>query len=343
MTTGKVNLKPDVVLKQYWSRNEEFADFFNAILFNGKMIIRPDDLEEADTDSSVLIENSDAIESIHLARDTIRIRKRIKTGKIELVLLGMEHQEHIHYAMPLRVMGMDYSAYKKQYDQNARTIKDQKGLSKDEYLSGMKKTDKLIPVITIVVYYGEKPWDGALNIKQMLDIPRDFRKYVCDYKMLLVEARKLDSEKNQLQLHNSNNQDFFYLLGIILNNEMSRKQKREIIENYEHSHAISPEVVKTVAGTVSSGVSMDKIRKRGMKMCTFFNELIKEGEEIGEARGLELGIAEGENRGKIAGLIAAYEDMELPENKIIEKLQQKLDLSLSKATEYLKLYGKQMV
>ena len=72
-----------------------------------------------------------------------------------------------------------------------------------------------------------------------------------------------------------------------------------------------------------------------MKMCTFFDELIKEGEEIGEARGLE--------SGKIAGLIAAYEDMEVPENKIIEKLQQKLDLSLSKATEYLKLYGKQMV
>jgi len=34
--------------------------------------------------------------------------------------IGLECQEHIHYAMPMRVMGYDYAAYKKQYDSNAQ-------------------------------------------------------------------------------------------------------------------------------------------------------------------------------------------------------------------------------
>ncbi len=57
-------------------------------------------------------------------------------------MLGMESQEHIHYAMPMRIMGYDYGAYKKQYDNNAVKYKNGKGLSSDEFLSKMRKTDK---------------------------------------------------------------------------------------------------------------------------------------------------------------------------------------------------------
>jgi len=39
---------------------------------------------------------------------------------VELVMLGMESQEHIHYAMPMRVMGYDYGTCNKQYDSNAK-------------------------------------------------------------------------------------------------------------------------------------------------------------------------------------------------------------------------------
>ena len=61
-------------------------------------------------------------------------------------MLANEGQEHIHYAMPMRVMGYDYGTYKKQYDSNAGKYKTEKGLERDEYLSRMKKTDKLILV-----------------------------------------------------------------------------------------------------------------------------------------------------------------------------------------------------
>ena len=54
------------------------------------------------------------------------------------------NKEHIHYAMPMRIMGYDYGAYKKQYDNNAVKYKNGKGLSSDEFLSKMRKTDKFM-------------------------------------------------------------------------------------------------------------------------------------------------------------------------------------------------------
>ncbi|MBD5458618.1 MAG: hypothetical protein HDR27_08625 [Lachnospiraceae bacterium] len=75
----------------------------------------------------------------------------------------------------------------------------------------MKRTDKFVPVITVVVYYGEKAWDGAVSLYGMLDIPEKMKQFVNDYKMLLIEARK-----NDLKLHNINNVDLFNLLKILL-------------------------------------------------------------------------------------------------------------------------------
>ena len=46
------------------------------------------------------------------------------------------------------------------------------------------------PVITIVVYYGEKAWDGAVTLHEMLNIPKEMKEFVNNYKMRLVEARQ---------------------------------------------------------------------------------------------------------------------------------------------------------
>ena len=199
---GKKVLKADTVVKNYWRNNEQFADIFNAVLFNGNKVIKPEELEDMDTEESLVLEHKEYIQSIVAARDNVKIRKKSTTYDAEFVILGLEGQECIHYAMPLRVMGYDYSTYKKQYDDNAAKRKKEKGLTEDEYLSGMKKTDKFIPVITIVIYYGEKPWDGAVSLHGMLNIPKAMETFVNDYKIHLVEAGK-----NNLVLHNVNNQD----------------------------------------------------------------------------------------------------------------------------------------
>lgn len=66
-------------------------------------------------------------------------------------------------------------------------------------------------------------------------------------------------------------------------------------------------------------------------MCTLFEEIAKENEAKGEAKGRAWGIIE-----------TGY-DFELSENDILVRLQDKLDISLKQAQEYMKLFKKQAV
>ena len=274
------DLKPDTVLKNYWSGNEQFADLFNAVLFEGKQAIRPEE---------------------------------------ELVMLGMESQEHIHYAMPMRIMGYDYGTYKKQYDSNAKKYQTAKGLEEDEYLSGMKKTDRFIPVITMVVYYGEKPWDGAVSLHGMLNIPEEMKAFVNDYKILLVEARE-----NSLTLHNSNNVAFFNLMKVILDKSLSRDEARKKVIDYAREHKVDKSVIITVAGATNCKIDYNALSEKGdFDMCTLFDEIAKENEA--------------------KGIVETGFDFGLSENDILKRLQEKLNLSLQMAQEYIKMFGKQTV
>ena len=60
------------------------------------------------TESSSVLEHKNYAESIVASRDSIKARKKSTIYGIELVLLGREDQDHIHYAMPMRNMGYDY-------------------------------------------------------------------------------------------------------------------------------------------------------------------------------------------------------------------------------------------
>ena len=315
-------MSSDTVLKNYWSGNEEFADLFNAVLFGGSQIIRADELENEDTEDSVVLEHRKQAEGVKAARDNIKIMKKSTAYGVQLVLLGLESQEHIHYAMPLRVMGYDYATYKKQYNNNARQYKKQSAqqdarLDEHEFLSKMKKTDRLLPVVTIVIYYGEKVWDAATSLHGILDIPAEMAPYVNDYRMLLVEARQ-----NNLYFHNGNNQDLFNLLEILLSRSGRTDGKKEKAIDYTRKHKVDKAVIMTVAGTMNGKID--------------YNELIGEGE-----KGMVSVFQETWNEGEAKGIIEMGNDFGLSEEDILARLQKKLNVSLQKAQEYLYAYRKQ--
>lgn len=319
MAKTKQDLKPDVILKNYWSDNEQFADFFNAVLFEGEQFIKPEELEDVDTEESSVLEHREYAESIKASRDNIKIQKKSTVYGVEFVMLGLESQEHIHYAMPLRVMGYDYGSYKKQYDSNAKKYRTAEGMEEDEFLSKMKKTDKFIPVVTVVVYYGEKPWDGATSLYEMLNIPEQISKYVNNYRMLLVEARE-----NKLMLHNMNNRDLFNLLGILLDKSEPLHETKERAIDYAKKHKVDKSVVMTVAGAVNCRIDYNALdRKEDADMCTIFEETRIEGKIEGEAK----------------GIIETGFEFGLTENDILERLQNKLNITLQKAQEYLNMFG----
>lgn len=324
------NLKPDTVLKDYWRDNERFADLFNAVLFDGEPVIQPEELEDVDTEESYVLEHKEYAESIQASRDNIKIRKKSMVHGVEYVLLGNESQKHIHYAMPMRIMGYDYGTYKKQYDDNAKKYQTSEGMEDDEYLSGMKKTDRFMPVISVVVYYGDKAWDGATSLCEMLDIPEKVAGYVNDYKILLVEARR-----NDLVLHNVNNRDLFNLLEIILDKSTPKNEAKKKAIQYGEEHQVDRSVVMTVAGATNSKIDYNAFEKGEVTMCTLFDEIAKESETRGEAKG--------EARGRALGIIETGYDFKLSESDILIRLQTKLDISLQQAQEYLNMFKKQAV
>ncbi len=314
-------LKPDTVLRNYWRNNERFADFFNAVLFDGKQLIKPEELEDRDTEESSILEHRKYAETIQSSRDNIKIRKRSTVYGVEFVMLGIEHQDHIHYAMPMRIMGYDYGVYKKQYDDNSSKYKTAEGMEADEYLSHMKKTDKFAPLITVVVYYGEKKWDGAVSLHGMLDIPEEMKGYVNDYKMLLIEAAKSD-----LSLKNADNVDLFNLLQIILDREITRDEAREKAIQYSEERKTDREVVMTVAGATNSKIDYDAFVKGDGSMCTLFEEIAKEN----EIKGIEKGIEKG-----IKGMVSALKELNIPDATIMQKIREKFELSGEEAERYI--------
>lgn len=253
----------------------------------------------------------------------MKIQKKSTTLGVQFVLLGLEHQEHIHYAMPMRVMGYDYGSYKKQYDSNARQYKTASGMEEDEYLSRMKKTDKFTPVITIVVYYGEKVWDGATSLHGMLNIPEKMKALVNDYKMRLVEARE-----NKLTLHNMNNKDFFYMMDVMLDKSIPRNEAKARVIQYSREHKVDKTVIMAVAGATNVKLDYNALAQRGdVDMCTLFEEERLEGKIEGEAK----------------GIIETGFDFGVSEEDILNRLQKKLNISLQVAQEYLNMFGKQTV
>ena len=285
------------MLKGYWWENERYAYFLNAALFGERPIIRPEDLEELDTDSSTIAENNGRAQSLGGARDSFKIRKKSSAHGIEFVMLGKEFQTYIHYGMPLRIMGYDYITYKKQYDCNAAKYrtKDRKEqydaletlnkaeqvdsfvkLDHNEFLSKMRRTDKFIPVVTAVVYYGEEPWDGAKSLHEMLQIPKEFEEYVNDYKILLVEARNTD-----LIFHNTDNIDFFNLMAIILDKNLSGKEIMERAIQYGEEHQADKAVLMAIAGQRKRTWITVHLRKEIMECVHFSKKLPKResGEE----------------------------------------------------------------
>ena len=107
---------------EFWRSNERFADLFNVVVFGGKEVIKPDALQEMDTDVSSVIQMKDYKETLTRTRDVI---KKAAYG-VEFVVMGIESQQYIHYAMPLRHMVYDAMSYLKEYQEITRRYKKRK-------------------------------------------------------------------------------------------------------------------------------------------------------------------------------------------------------------------------
>ena len=95
-------------------------------------------------------------EEIEVAQNALLDEIVLNGNGVDYVILGLENQSKIHYAMPLRHMIGDAFSYLKEYKElEAKNKKYKNYKTKHEFLSKFQKTDRLHPIVTICIYYGE--------------------------------------------------------------------------------------------------------------------------------------------------------------------------------------------
>ena len=277
--SNRTTHQKDVSLKTFWRDNEHFADLFNATVFNGKQVLKPDKLTEMDTDVSATIHSKSYNESITRNRDVV---KKMSDG-VEFNILGLEIQDKTHYAMPLRTMTYDALGYIKEYND----IKKHHKLNKDsfssheEFLSGINKSDRFHPIITLVLYYGESLWDGPTCLSDMMiSMPDNIKAYFSDYKLNLVQI--LDSDK--YTIYNEDVRDVFNIIRNIYNDDFD-----SIYREYE-SRNVDIDVMELICNITSVPKLMDLCTDTEQGGTVNMCEAMKRFQAECESKGMKEGI-----------------------------------------------------
>ena len=186
----------DTETKAYLSNPEHFSDVFNFWLYKGRQVIQASDLKELDTTVIALPYGVDAKEPVQKFRDVLKLYAAMQDDRAIYLMLGIEAQTETHYAMPVRNMLYDAMSYTKQIAEAAASYrKNEEKLPKAEYLSGFRKEDRLIPIITLTVSFSPEPWDGPTSLHHMLAThDEEILQYVADYKLNLLTPHDIDDE-----------------------------------------------------------------------------------------------------------------------------------------------------
>ena len=188
----------DTVTKAYMRENTIFADAFNYLIYGGRRVIDPNSLKELDTTEIALPFGDDKTdEAVQKYRDILKSAVIKEDKDAAYVLLGIENQTDIHYAMPVRNLIYDALQYGKQVsDVSAKHRKESgNGHNRGEYLSGFYKEDRLTPVITLVVHFGADAWDGPLSLHEMMNVDKpEIMQMVPDYRIQLIDPARMKPE-----------------------------------------------------------------------------------------------------------------------------------------------------
>ena len=349
----------DIVTKEYMMENTVFADAFNYLIYNGKKVIDPAKLTEIDSteialpfgnaekvkaekkrkeqeaewssvkNESVRKKNTSRVgvkmDAVQKYRDVFKSMVIKQDEKTSYVLLGIENQTDVHYAMPVRNVIYDALQYGRQVADIAadhrRNKKDFPGKSNGEYLSGFFKEDHIRPVITLVIHFGAEEWDGPLSLHEMM-ATRDMEilSFVENYRIHLIDPAKLTEEELD---------KFSTSLKEVMGYIKYSKDKEKLLEFLRTDTRKTIEmnaarVIKMITNTpIEVSEEMEEI-----EMCKAIEDLILESEE------------KGEKKGEAKGMIEICLEMNFSKEDILRKLQDKLNISMQQASEYFEIYGR---
>ena len=294
--------KADAAMERYLEDPARYADLINGYRFHGRQVLKPEDILEKDSRLSGIsyrrrMKKQKRKQSGHQKqRDTVR---KVIFGA-EVAIIALENQSMIHYAMPVRTMIEDAL----EYDKQLRTIQLEHKRTGDlkepsEFVGGFAAQDKILPVSTFVLYWGEDEWIGPRDLLDLIDmkgLPSEIRQMINGYPLHVLEVRKFaDVDCFQTDLRE--------VFGVIQNSSNAdallryTDRNKDRLENLEED---AYDVIAAVTGNITLMEKKDEYRK-GSDTMNLCKGMVEWAERERQA-GLSAGRIEGHSEGRIEGL-----------------------------------------
>ena len=236
--------RKDIAEKHFEEINKIFADIVNGTLFEGRQTIKEDELFDLPAKSQFKADNSKLHEQ---ERD---IAKRWSKEEVVFSIIGIENQTMIDKDMVLRVIGYDGASYKSQLI---------------EYKDG---DSRRYPVITIVLYYGNKLWDAPRSLKERLDVPECLDKYVSDYHINVFDISHMTNEEIDSLFHSD-----FKMLAKVMN---GTEDPAEFDEKVQYPDPLL-KVLSVLTGDERFDALKGEFEEGGSTMCELLDKLENKG------------------------------------------------------------------
>ena len=287
--------KKDHLTKTYIGNNEIFADVVNYAVYDGVQVIKPEVLEDGNTVATSYIYKDDGFRlTFERTRDLRKVTRKNPKDKTCYMIFGAENQSQLHYAMPVKAMTYDVLEYICQIENRKKTFKAISEAKKSgeepleappdnaEFLSSWKADDELIPVVTIVINFGEKKWDAPVTLHEMFDkTKRKFqrnkviREMIPDYKFILIDPHQMSED--DFERMNTNLKTVLRAIAYARD-----KNKIELLEKIDTPlDRIEWEIINKY-----TGMSVDVPKEKEVKkMSEGLKKYLEEREAKGEAKG----------------------------------------------------------
>ena len=253
-----MNKTKDKIMKEFLENNAYFVDFFNAYFFNGEKVLKPENCEELDS------EMNDSHMDLEKHVDVIR---KYNDGNLYSAFI-IENQSYVDASMVVRAATYEYVAY-------------------DRMLKKNKAKEKLPMVHILVFYTGEKPWNAARQLSQLVEVDERFESYFHDYKMNLIEITGNTS-------YNFNEEDV-YNLFYICRSIYDQSIYEEKSNNFGLVKSSVLKVVKTL--TDVEWLDLEELEeKEEIEMCEAEKRWLEVKSKEWEAEGIKKGIEQGSEK-----------------------------------------------
>ena len=269
-----MNKTKDKMMKEFLENNAYFVDFFNAYFFDGKKVLKPENCVELDS------EMNDANMDLEKHVDVIR---KYNDGNLYSAFI-IENQSRVDASMVVRAATYEYVAYERML----------KKLKKN-------KSKEKLPMVHILVFYtGERPWNAASKLSELVEVDERFKSYFHDYQMNLIEITGNTS-------YNFNEEDVYNLFYICRS-----IYDQSIYEEKSNSFGLVKSSVLKVVKTLTDVEWLDLKEleeKEEIEMCEAEKRWLEVKSKEWEAEGIRKGIEQGIERGSEKKELEMYQKM----------------------------------